>query len=69
MCRIDGAPQRLGPEARRSIHIVGVAVDQHGAEAGMMHVGLAQCFAWRERDGDGLVMLYDRWAVQLISHS
>src|SRR5438874_9055966 len=38
MAGIDGATQRLGPEAGGAVQIGGPAVDQHGAETGMVHI-------------------------------
>ena len=38
MFEVHGATQRLAPEARGLVHIGSFAVDQNGAQAGMMHV-------------------------------
>src|SRR3990170_6095126 len=39
MAGVDRSAQRLGPESRRGVDVVGLAVDQHGAKTGMVHVG------------------------------
>ena len=38
MAGVHGATQRLAPEARGLVHIGGLAVDQHGAETGVVHI-------------------------------
>ena len=39
MRAVDGAAQGLRPEARRLVYVIDVAVNQHGAEAGVVHAG------------------------------
>ena len=39
MVVIDRATQRTGPKSGRFIDVRGVAIDQHGAQARMVHVG------------------------------
>jgi hypothetical protein len=38
MIEIHRTAERLGPKARGSIDVRDIAIDQHGAQAGMMHV-------------------------------
>ncbi len=42
MVGIYGATQCLAPEAGRLVHIGGLAVDQHGAEAGLVHISASR---------------------------
>jgi hypothetical protein len=37
MGAVDGAAQGLRPEARRLVYVIDVAVNQHGAKAGVVH--------------------------------
>src|SRR5436309_11159146 len=38
MLGVDGATKRIAPESGSLVHIGGLAVDQNGAEARMMHI-------------------------------
>jgi hypothetical protein len=43
MAGVHGATQRLAPEAGGLVDIGGLAVDQHGAETGMVHISGLSC--------------------------
>jgi hypothetical protein len=37
MVKVDGTAERGGPEVGSLVHVGGLAVNQHGAQAGVVH--------------------------------